>query len=95
MTMSYAPVRGARTEVPVAVYGNRWCGESQMARRALQRAGVPYAYVDLDDHPEAERKLRWLAGGILHTPVVYVDGEWMMEPSMPQLRSALIRHGAL
>lgn len=95
MTMTDAPARGTTTEVPVAVYGNRWCGESQMARRALQRAGVPYVYVDLDDHPDAERKLRWLAGGLLHTPVIYVDGEWMMEPSMHELQSTLSRHGAL
>jgi mycoredoxin len=95
MSMTSAPTRGTATEIPVAVYGNRWCGESQMARRALQRAAIPYAYVDLDDHPEARQKLQWLAGGLLHTPVIYVDGEWLMEPSMGELRSALMRHGAL
>jgi mycoredoxin len=85
---------GIRT-VPVAVYGNRWCGISQMIRRALEHAGIEYAYVDLDEHPDAEWKLQRLAGGRLRTPVVYVDGEWLMEPSMAEVRSALYRHGAL
>jgi len=79
--------------VPVAVYGNRWCGITQQVRRLLDRAGVDYAWVDLDQHPEAERKLAWAAGGFLHTPVVYVDGEWLMEPSVRELQLALARHG--
>jgi mycoredoxin len=79
--------------VPIAVYGHRWCGITQTARRLLDRAGVEFAWVDLDLHPDAERKLSWLAGGSLRTPVVYVDGEWLMEPSMQQLRLALARHG--
>jgi mycoredoxin len=78
---------------PIAVYGNRWCGISQMIRRALERAGVDYAYVDLDLHPDAEDKLRLAAGGDLHTPVLYVDGEWLMEPSMRQVQQVLARHG--
>ena len=87
---------GARprvSTVPIAVYGNRWCGLTQMVRRLLDRAGIEYAWVDLDLHPEAERKLAWLAGGDLHTPVVYVDGEWLMEPSTRQVQLALARHG--
>ncbi|WP_210479419.1 glutaredoxin family protein [Naasia sp. SYSU D00948] len=94
MTMlgAYADRRAAPA-VPIAVYGNRWCGISQMIRRALERAGIDYAYVDLDLHPDAERKLSYLAGGDLHTPVVYIDGEWLMEPSLRQVQQALARHG--
>lgn len=95
MTMTIgSPVTGARSrKVPVAVYGNRWCGISQMIRRALEHAGIEYAYVDLDDHPDAEWKLQRLARGALRTPVVYVDGEWLMEPSVAEVGAALRRHG--
>ncbi|WP_022881634.1 glutaredoxin family protein [Gryllotalpicola ginsengisoli] len=86
--------RSVRT-VPVAIYGNRWCGITQMIRRALDRAGVDYEYVDLDAHPEIDHKLRMLAAGGLRTPVVYVDGEWLMEPSLRQVEAALARHGAV
>ncbi len=94
MTMlgTYGAQRAA-SAIPIAIYGNRWCGISQRIRRALERAGVEYAYVDLDLHPDAERKLRYLAGGDLHTPVVYIDGEWLMEPSLREVQHTLARHG--
>lgn len=84
--------RPARTQVPVVVYGNRWCGITQIVRRYLERQGVPYRYVDLDLHPEAERRLRWMAGGDLRNPVVYIDGEWIEQPSVRELGWLLARH---
>lgn len=89
------PTRGApRTRaVPVAIYGNRWCGITQLIRRALDRAGVEYAYVDLDEHPSVHERLEALAGGRLRTPVVHIGGEWLMEPSLRQVQAALARHG--
>ena len=80
--------------VPVVIYGNRWCGLTQMISRGLDRAGYDYQYVDLDRHPEIERRLRRTLGARLRTPLVYVDGEWHMAPSLRELQSALARHGA-
>lgn len=79
--------------VPVAIYGNRWCGISQLIRRALERAGIAYDYVDLDDHPLVRARLDALTGGRLRTPVVHIDGEWLMEPSLRQVQAVLARHG--
>jgi mycoredoxin len=89
-----APVRHRRSAVPVVVYGNRWCGLTQMVSRALARAGVEFQYVDLDVHPEIERRLRMSLGPRLRTPLVYVDGDWHMAPSIRELEGALARHGA-
>ncbi len=86
--------RRARPAVPVVIYGNRWCGLTQMLRRGLDRAGVDYQYVDLDLHPEVEQTLRGLARGRLRTPVVYVDGEWMIAPGPREVQYTLARHGA-
>ena len=55
---TYAQTRHA----PVVVYGNRWCGITQMIRRRLDRTGVPYEYVDLDANPDVQRRLRWMLG---------------------------------
>ncbi|MDO9063126.1 MAG: glutaredoxin family protein [Microbacterium sp.] len=79
--------------IPVAIYGNRWCGITQLIRRALDRAGIDYDYVDLDEHPAVHARLEALTRGQLRTPVVYVDGEWLMEPSLRQVEAALSRHG--
>ncbi|WP_434969665.1 glutaredoxin family protein [Microbacterium sp. bgisy207] len=88
------PRRAPRTRtVPVAIYGNRWCGITQLIRRALDRAGVGYDYVDLDDHPSVQARLEALTGGRLRTPVVHIDGEWLMEPSLRQVQAVLARHG--
>jgi len=85
---------GAARTLPIAVYGNRWCGLTQMIGRALSRAGLDYEYVDLDEHPSVEQRLQMLTGGRLRTPVVYVDGQWLVAPSIGQLRTALMRAGA-
>lgn len=79
--------------VPVAIYGHRWCGVTQLIRRALDRAGIGYDYVDLDEHPSVHSRLEALTGGRLRTPVVHIDGEWLMEPSLRQVQAVLARHG--
>lgn len=79
--------------VPVAIYGNRWCGITQLIRRALDRAGIGYDYVDLDDHPAVHARLEQLTGGRLRTPVVHIDGEWLIEPTLRQVQAVLARHG--
>jgi mycoredoxin len=79
--------------VPVAIYGNRWCGITQLTRRALDRAGIGYDYVDLDEYPSVDARLQALTGGRLRTPVVYIDGEWLMAPSLREVQSVLARHG--
>lgn len=83
----------APPSVPVVVHGRRWCAVSQMVRRYLDRAGVPYRYVDLDLHTEAVSRLAWITGGRVHSPVVYVGGEVLVQPSIGELRWALSRAG--
>jgi mycoredoxin len=85
--------RAAPPQVPVIVYGTRWCAATQMVRRQLERAGVPYEYVDLELHPDAAARLRWLTGGYASHPTVYVGGEVLVEPTMSELDSALARSG--
>jgi mycoredoxin len=75
----------------IVIYGNRWCGITQMLRRALERSGIGYEYVDLDERPDVYARLDRLAAGRLHTPVVYVDGEWLMEPSVGDVDAVLRR----
>jgi len=90
----YTPhLQPAARTVPVAIYGNRWCGITQLTRRALDRAGVDYDYVDLDDHPSVQARLQSLTRGLLRTPVVYIDGDWLMAPSLREVQAVLARHG--
>jgi mycoredoxin len=83
----------APPEVPVIVYGTRWCAATQFVRRHLERLGVPYEYVDLEDDPGAVQQLRWWTGGYASHPTVYVGGEVLVEPTIGELNWALTRSG--
>jgi mycoredoxin len=85
--------RSAPTTAPVVVYGRRWCALSQMVRRHLDRMAIPYDYVDLDARPELESRLSWLTGGRVHSPVVYVAGEILVQPGIGEIDWALSRSG--
>jgi mycoredoxin len=91
---SYAPFGYAPAAVAeVVVYGSRWCGVTMMVRRHLDRAGVPYRFVDWDAHPEVRGQLEWLAGGRLASPTVTVGGQVLVQPSLRELDWALSRAG--
>jgi len=77
----------------VVVYGTRWCGMTQMVRRFLDRAGIPYQYIDLDYNPGAKNELRWLTGGYTSHPTVYIDGQVLIEPSIDELKWAMTEAG--
>lgn len=79
--------------VPILVYGTRWCAATQTVRRHLERLGVPYTYVDLEDDPGAVQQLRWWTGGYASHPTVYVGGEVLVEPTLGELNWALSRSG--
>ena len=85
--------RVAPPDIPVVVYGTRWCAATQQVRRQLERLGVPYEYVDLEQHPDAVNQLRWWTGGSASHPTVYVGGEVLVEPNPHELNWALARSG--
>ena len=93
----YAPygVRIAPQTPPIVVYGTTWCAATQMVRRFLDRYGVSYRYVDLEHDPIAAERLRWLTGGTVSHPTVYIAGEYLVEPTLSELEWALARVGVL
>src|SRR3954453_10539391 len=80
---------------PLTVYGRRWCGVSQMIRRYLDRLGVPYEYVDLDQSPAVERPLWWLPGGRVRSPTIRVADQLLVQPSTQELARTLARRGVI
>jgi mycoredoxin len=92
-TTTYSPFATRPTIAEVAVYGSRWCGITMMVRRHLDRAGVPYRFVDWDAHPEVRDRLEWLSGGRLASPTVTIGGQVLVQPSPRELDWALSRAG--
>jgi len=85
-------VRSAPAQAPVVVYGTRWCAATQMVRRYLERMGIHYAYMDIDENPRAAAKVRWVgrrwncksSNGIC-------GGEVLVQPSLGELQWTLQR----
>jgi mycoredoxin len=88
-------MRSAPAQAPVVVYGTRWCAASQTVRRYLDRMGIPYRFVDLEQDPLAAAQVRWVAGGTVSHPTVSVAGEILVQPSLDELEWALDRAGLL
>src|SRR5512133_2260254 len=80
-------------ESEIIVYGTTWCGMTQLVRRFLDRLGLRYRYLDLEEDANAENQLRWITGGYTNHPTVVIDGQVMIEPEIDELRAALAGNG--
>lgn len=80
-------------ESEIIVYGTTWCGMTQLVRRYLDRVGLHYRYLDLEEDADAENQLRWITGGYTNHPTVVIDGQVMIEPEIDELHSALAENG--
>jgi mycoredoxin len=62
----------------VVVYGADWCGDTVRTLRHLDRAGIRYDYVDIDNDKEGEDKVITFSKGRRRIPLVEIgsdDGE--------------------
>jgi glutaredoxin len=68
------------------VYGTRWCPDCIRAIRFLKKHQVAYTWIDLDQHPEAGKKVREINQGMRIVPTILLpDGEILVEPSNKEL----------
>ncbi len=75
----------------ITVYGAAWCGDCRRATRTLDRLGVSYRYIDVDDPARAEEAQR--IGRSKRIPVVILPDETVLvEPTDPELEAALNRN---
>ena len=77
----------------ITVYGAEWCPDCRRTKRALDAAGVAYAYRDLEAEPEAAAEAEAISGRKSIPVVVLPDGVVLVEPSDPELLAALERAG--
>lgn len=62
----------------VTVYGADWCGDTRRTLRDLDRAGVGYDYVDIENDTDGEKKVIEFNKGKRRIPLVEIasdDGE--------------------
>ena len=81
------------------IYTTPRCGDCRMAKAVLDRAGVRYEEINVDDDPEAVATVLAINGGYTAVPtIVMPDGRVLVEPSRQQLLEALgiehLRHAS-
>ena len=78
----------------LTVYGTSWCGDCICSRSLLDRRGVEYRWVDIDEDREADVTVRHLNRGNRSVPtLVFPDGSILVEPSDRQLTEHLDQRG--
>jgi len=82
-----APVATAPKEV--VLYCRPGCIDCRLARRFLDRNGVPYTEINVRATPGAEARVREWTGGALISPVFDIDGTIVIDFKRRELMEAL------
>jgi mycoredoxin len=74
----------------ITVYSTPWCGHCHRLAGQLDREGIPYTVVDIEDEPDAAAIVREVNGGSETVPtVVFSDGSALTNPSLQQVRDRI------
>lgn len=74
----------------VTIYSTPWCGYCTRLKRALEREGIDFHDVDIEQDPAAADLVMSLNGGMATVPtVVLADGTTLTNPGLPELLNAV------
>ncbi|WP_127480725.1 mycoredoxin [Nocardioides pantholopis] len=72
------------------MYTTPWCGYCHRLKSQLDREGISYDVVDIEQVPEAVQIVEQANGGNQTVPtLVYADGTAMTNPSLAQVKEKL------
>ena len=72
------------------MYSTPWCGYCHRLSSQLDREGVTYEVVDIEQHPEAADIVEQVNNGNQTVPtLVYSDGTAQTNPSLKQVQEKL------
>lgn len=70
----------------LTMYTTPWCGYCVRLKGQLDRAGIEYVTVDIEQHPTAEQLVRDANNGNATVPtVLFPDGTVMTNPTLRQV----------
>jgi mycoredoxin len=83
------------SENEIVVYGTAWCGDCRRTKKLLERRGVEYAWVDIEERKGARDEMLRLNGGDRRVPtVLFPDGSVLVEPNNAELGAKLDKQTA-
>ena len=74
----------------VTMYSTPWCGYCRRLKSQLEREGIAYAEVDIEQDPHAADYVMSVNGGNQTVPtVVFPDGSALTNPTLAQVKQRL------
>ncbi|HXH80502.1 mycoredoxin [Nocardioides sp.] len=78
------------SERSFTMYSTPWCGYCHRLRGQLDREGISYEVIDIEQHPEAAVTVQEVNNGNQTVPtLVYADGSAQTNPSLAQVKAKL------
>ena len=70
----------------VTIYGTTWCFQCHLTREFLEKRGIDFEWIDIDQSAEGERFVRQVNRGNRSVPtLLFDDGSTLTEPSLKVL----------
>lgn len=74
----------------VTMYSTPWCGYCHRLKSQMDREGIAYSVVDIEQDPDAALIVEQVNGGNQTVPtLVYSDGSAQTNPSLAQVKEKL------
>ena len=74
----------------VTMYSTTWCGYCSRLKSQMQREGIAFEVVDIEQQPDAAELVERVNGGNQTVPtVVFADGTALTNPSLAQVKEHL------
>ena len=72
------------------MFSTPWCGYCHRLKSQLDREGIAFEMVDIEQHPEAARTVAQVNGGNQTVPtLLFADGSTQTNPSVAQVKDKL------
>lgn len=73
----------------IKVYGADWCGDTKRTLAYLDRQGVDYEYINVDEDAQGSAWVKEQNGGKERKPTIDLGGRVLSVPSEQELADAL------
>jgi mycoredoxin len=74
----------------ITMYSTTWCGYCRRLKTQLDRDGIAYTEVNIEESPEAAEYVQLVNGGNQTVPtVLFPDGTSATNPSLAEVRARL------
>ncbi|WP_349258322.1 mycoredoxin [Stackebrandtia sp.] len=74
----------------VTMYSTTWCGYCRRLKSQMDREGIEYTVVDIEENPDSAEYVMSVNGGNQTVPTVqFPDGSAMTNPTIVQVKDKL------